>query len=170
MKKINVSKLIDAVESEQYAVRDCKWYSEHEAWQKELAECRERLAKIREEIAELSAPLTDAIAEAEGNRVSARKIDARDIVDDLKTVNSYLGLTKKNLKGTIVYIDHHAQKFPSAYKYTPESTHFKAEFTSNWFITAIWRDTCKTKKYDLYLSDTAQAEYLENVKTLKGCN
>lgn len=168
MKKINVSNLIDIRTRENEVQKSLNFWKDAkiafnglkvEAYEKELAE-------IREQFASESETLAKAIAEAEGPRVSARKIDVKDIIDDLIAINDYLGITKKAMKGTTVRVDHNAQYFPHAYKYVPESTIFRAEFTSAWFVTDISRDTCTRRKYSLKLSETAKEAYLLNAESL----
>ena len=168
MKKINVSKLIDLRNRENEVQKSLNFWKgtkiafndlKVEAYEKELAEIREQFAAESEKLASV-------IAEAEGARVSARKIDVEDIIDDLIEINDYLDISKKAMKGTTVHVDHNAQTFPNAYKGTPESTQFRAEFTSAWFITDISRDTCTRRKYNLQLSETAKEAYLLNAESL----
>ena len=168
MKKINVSNLIDLRTRENEVQKSLNFWKgtkiafnglKVEAYEKELAEIREQFAAESEKLASV-------IAEAEGARVSARKIDVKDIIDDLIEINDYLGISTKAMKGTTVHVDHNAQAFPNAYKGTPESTHFTAEFTSGWFVTAIYRSTCIRRKYELKLSESAKEEYLRNAETL----
>ena len=162
MKKINVSKLIDLRTRENNIVYSLGM-NHFDFTRKNL---QDQLAEIREQFAAESETLAKAITEAEGPRVSARKIDVKDIIDDLIEINDYLGISKKGMKGTTVHVDHNAQAFPNAYKGTPESTHFTAEFTSGWFVTAIYRSTCIRRKYELKLSESAKEEYLRNAETL----
>lgn len=162
MKKINVSKLIDLRTRENNIV----FHLGLNLYDFERQGYQEQLAEIRSQFAAESEALTAAIAAVEGPRVSVRKIDAKDIIDDLIAINNYLGITKKAMKGTTVHVDHNAQAFPGAYKGTPESTQFTAEFTSAWFITDISRDTCTRRKYNLQLSETAKEAYLLNAESL----
>ena len=168
MKKINVSKLIDLRNSENVALNVIKNWSDSQSLfaQKRFDEAKTILAEVREQFAVESEKLVQVIAEAEGNRVSVRKIDVKDIIDDLIEINEYFGITKKSMKGTTVLVDHNAQTFPTAYKGTPESTHFRAEFTTNWFVTSIRRERCIPKKFHIKLSETAKEEYLKNAETL----
>lgn len=161
--KFNVSKLIQLRTEEKAIVAQFST----SLYDFQRAELQDRIQIIRQDFETESEKLRQMIAEAEGGRVSARKIDVKDIIDDLIAVNEYLGITKKSLKGTTVHVDHHAQTFPGAYKGTPESTHFDAVFTTGWIITAIYRDTCVKQKYSLKLSETAKAEYLQNAESLK---
>jgi len=162
MKKINVSKLVELREREQSILKSLR-LNNFDFQRKSL---ENQLAEVREQFAIESEALSGAIAEVEGPRVSVRKIDAKDIANDLIEINEYLGISKKAMKGTSVHVDHNAQSFPGSYKGTPESTQFDAEFTTGWFITAIGRDTCIRRKYQLKMSESAKEAYLLNAETL----
>lgn len=162
MKKINVSKLVELRAREKSILKSLTL----NCYDFQRAKFQEQLAEIRAQFAAEAEALNAAIAAVEGPRVSARKIDAADIADDLLEINDYLGITKKSLKGTTVHVDHNAQSFPGAYKGTPESTHFDAEFTTAWFVTDIVRDSCIRRKFALKLSEAAKEEYLRNAETL----
>lgn len=70
-----------------------------------------------------------------------RTITVEDIRDTLADVEKRLNITKKALEGAQVRADINAQNFPSAYKYTPESTVFRAVFRGGkWRIAAIARE------------------------------
>ena len=170
MKKISVNKLIQLFRDEDRVSADCMYYRNNEGafCKQRLAELTERLQKIREDIKTESVRLTQAIADAEGKRVSVRKIDARDVIKDLIAVDDYLRLTKKSMKGSYVYVNHCARHFPNSYRFGyPQSTWFKAEYTNGWCITNIYRDACGNNKYLVYLSDSAKLELLQNAMRLK---
>lgn len=174
MKKISVNKLIQLCKDERECSGECLRYRRYinEGYmvhycEQRLAELTPRLEQFRADIEKESARLTQAIAEAEGKRVSVRKISALDIVADLIYLDESLGLTKKSMKGTCVHVNHHARHFPNAYMYKPQSTWFTAEFTSGWCITNIYRFTCWNNKYHVYLSDSAKAEALNKLEWLK---
>ena len=60
----------------------------------------------------------------------------------VKEVEKTLGIPKKHMVGIRVRCDLHAQKYPNAYKYTPESTQCSLErCPSGWYITDVerWR-------------------------------
>ena len=162
MKKINVSKLVELREREQSILKSLRL----NCYDFQRQKFQEQLEEVRAQFAAESEALTAVIAEVEGPRVSVRKIDVKDIADDLLEINEYLGISKKAMKGTSVHVDHNAQSFPGAYKGTPESTQFDAEFTTAWFITDIVRDSCIRRKFALKLSETAKEEYLRNAETL----
>lgn len=78
-----------------------------------------------------------------------RTITLDDITAALEEVEErlYLVSTKKDAIGTRVHSDPNAQKFPNAYRYTPESTHFYAELTrTGWNVYGIERETCKPNR------------------------
>ena len=74
------------------------------------------------------------------HRCTVRTISFDDIVKISKDIKKYYGLSNKTLNGCKFVIDIHAQTFPSAYKYTPESTKCILEFKNNyWKILDIFR-------------------------------
>lgn len=99
-------------------------------------------------------------------RCSARTIYFVNIADDCKTVERKLDLPKKYLKGVTIQVDHNAQDFPSAYKYTPESTHFTAVHTGKeWKLTDLRRDTTlrASKAFRVFLTEEAKAAILDRM-------
>ena len=111
--------------------------------------------------------LIAAIAAAEG-RAKIRTINADDIVAVLTEVDERLEIisTKTDAIGTIVDIDIHAQHFPNAYKYTPESTQFTAKLTRNgWSITGICRSRTRapSKRIVLTLTEATKEHILSRV-------
>ena len=111
-------------------------------------------------------PILAAIAAAEG-RASVRQITPRKIVECVQEIEERLHISKRAMAGTSASVDYHAQKFPSAYRYVPESTHFTVEFNGkSWYLTAVARDTCRTTKYHVTLSEAAKAAIIENAETL----
>ena len=111
-------------------------------------------------------PILAAIAAAEG-RASVRQITPRDIIECVHEIEEHLHISKRAMAGTSASVDYHAQKFPSAYRYVPESTHFSVEFNGRaWYLTDIRRDTCRTTKYRVTLSEEAKAAIIKNSETL----
>ena len=107
--------------------------------------------------------LQAAIEEAEG-RAKARTITAMTVLWAVKEVEQTLSIPKKHMIGIRVRCDLHAQKYPNAYKYTPESTQFNLErFPSGWFVTDIerWRTGGTEKKFTITLTDDAKAALIE---------
>lgn len=100
-------------------------------------------------------------------RCTARTIDYFDIVHELKAVNSQLCFvcTKKGLENTSVLIDVNGQNFPSAYKFSAESTQFGAIYLKRkWRLVYIGRDYCKaySQRWHIYLSETAKQNILDS--------
>lgn len=111
-------------------------------------------------------PILTAIAAAEG-RASVRQITPRDIVECVQEIEERLHISKRAMAGTSATVDYHAQKFPSAYRYVPESTHFTVEFNGRaWYLTSVSRDTCRTTQYHVTLSEEAKAAIIANAETL----
>ena len=106
-----------------------------------------------------------AIKEVEG-RATARTIDFYDIIRDIKNIEGELSIAKKDMIGIIADVDHNAQDFPKAYKYTPESTHYVlTRKTSGWAISHITRRKTRSSKhtYQLTLTDTAKKAILDRM-------
>lgn len=96
-------------------------------------------------------------------RCKARTIDIMDIERILGIVE--LNCSKKALTGTKVVYDG-GMKFTSAYKYTPESTHFSAEFNGKaWIVTDIYRDACPNRvtSCSVSYSDTAKQDIINKL-------
>ena len=97
----------------------------------------------------------DSMLETAQARCTARTITTEQICTALKKVEDHLLTfsTKKDAIGTVVTVDYWAAKFPKAYKYTPESTHFIAHLTDKgWKVTSLYRDTCRTQFADIVLT------------------
>lgn len=101
-------------------------------------------------------------------RATARTIDYwHQLCKITFAIDERIGnVTNEAKNGTVVKYNFQ-RKFPSAYKYSPDSTHFTLMFDKgNWRIDieSIVRDTCpntsKRYEYDLILSDSAKAEIL----------
>lgn len=108
--------------------------------------------------------LNAAIAATEG-RATARTITASDIIDALEIVEETLGIPKTSMNGIVAYVDVHAQHFPNAYRYRPESTHFAAERTSSgWKVIEIYRGTTNSpsNRYYVKLTDKAKEKIIES--------
>lgn len=99
--------------------------------------------------------LTSAIEAAEG-RAKMRRVSAEFIRDVLERVEREVP-TKKALVGTKVHYTG-AERFPRAYKYTAESTHFDAEYTaSGWKVTDIYRAVCPNGASNVTVSYSSEA-------------
>lgn len=162
MKPINVNELLELCREEKIT-RDCADFYEREKngaylQQEECdeyaaeykAKCDKYAARhraeaddIAQEIYTKSRQLDDAIKQAEG-RATARTLSVTAVLDTLLSIDARFKFAhKKDKNGMVAEIDYHAQDFPRAYKYTPESTQFRAEYKRNaWYITDIRRDAC----------------------------
>ena len=92
------------------------------------------------------------------SRSKTRTISAADVANILSEVERSLGISKKAMTGVTVFYSG-AETFPRAYKYTPESTHFTAEYSgTSWRIVSIKRDACpnRTKNTEVVLTDEAK--------------
>lgn len=108
-----------------------------------------------------------AIKEAEG-RASARTINEYYVIDGLRRVENALEIPKKHMKGIKVVIDPHAQSFPNAYRYTPGSTQFSAEYNGKeWVLTGVWRGACGgcTQEFSVNLTEEAKAAIIKSFET-----
>lgn len=107
-----------------------------------------------------------AIKEAEG-RASVRTVTFTEVMKSVKHIEMTLGIPKTKMVGIIADVDYHAQNFPNAYKYTPESTHFCMERkNSGWVLIHVSRETTRrmTQGYRLTLTETAKAAIIESMK------
>ena len=105
------------------------------------------------------------IAEAEG-RANVRTVDYITIINDIKTLEKKLSINKKDMTGITADIDHHAQNFPSAYKYRPESTHYVIiKEKTGWKLLVALRCTTRRdgKTFRLTLPDDAKTAIIKSM-------
>lgn len=115
------------------------------------AERDAKLAKLQTELDEVQ------------KRSRVRTITTIGIINALVSIEDKLDIPRKSMEGIRVRIDYNEQDFPKAYKYTPESTWFSAEFRKgSWRITNIWRDVTagSGKGRNVSLTDEAKAKIL----------
>ena len=106
-------------------------------------------------IIEANAEKINATIKTAEGRATARTITAKMIMDRLAKIK----VPKNRLDGTMLVYDG-AEHFPSAYRYRPESTHFKAENRKGkWYLVDVYRDTCPNR----YSYDTS-IQYSEAAK------
>ena len=108
--------------------------------------------------------IEDAIKAAEG-RATARTINAGWIMNSVERVEDALNIPKTHMKGIRVDVDPHAQSFPRAYKYTPESTQFTAIHNGKeWELTDISRRPCRgcTQEFSITLTDEAKEAIIKS--------
>ena len=96
--------------------------------------------------------LADALNDAQ-KRCTARCLTVEKIDSILESVNDRMtGISKKSMAGTrIIYTG--AEKFPNAYKHTPD-----------WTIVAVWRGVCPNRinNLEVELSDSAKLAILNS--------
>lgn len=106
--------------------------------------------------------------EAVQGRCSARTITAQQIVDAAELIVSHyaaLAGSKKAINGCRFSYDRNNQDFPNAYRYTPESTIVRFEFSSGTMkITGIDRDQTFRASASVHavLTDAAKSAIVEN--------
>lgn len=107
--------------------------------------------------------LESEIKKAQG-RATARTIIAVEVERSVKTIEARLDelkVSKRDRKGMKFRVDRNAQRFPSAYKYMPESTIFEIEcFASGWFVTKIQRGRCTNTKI-IFVNEKEYQKYFK---------
>ena len=144
MKAINLKKAY-ALTERQKSLRESVAYYEGRRPQK-ADELKAELATVSEELKAELGKLEAALDDVH-KRCTARTIDADRVLWILQKYFDKLGITKKAAEGIVVRVDPEAQDFPSAYKWTPDSTSFTARFhAGSWIITDIRRQSCARYK------------------------
>lgn len=106
--------------------------------------------------------INDAIKSAEG-RATERRIKYENLSHAIFEIEHKLDIPKSAMVGCYVNIDYNAQKFPRAYKYTPQSTHAIIQKTkAGWNLVGIRRDICRTWKYEVALTNTAKQALIDS--------
>lgn len=103
------------------------------------------------------------IEEAEG-KARERTIDCHIVEHCIKHLERHLGIPKKYMEGIEANVDYWAQDFAKAYKYTPQSTHFKVvKKKTGWDLQCVYRSTTRKygHEYELKLTDDAKRKIIE---------
>lgn len=103
-------------------------------------------------------------------RSRVRCVTPQEIIDTCNNVFRELNITKKALEGCMFTADLNAQDFPSAYKYTPESTLFTAVYKrGSWYLSSVRRDTTRraSQKVKMMLTDSAKTALLSKYECLR---
>ena len=112
--------------------------------------------------------LMDVIS-AEQGKATARIITRYEDLEDICAgIERKLGISKKAMQGVKAHY-HFGQQFPSAYKYTPESTHVIVEYRSgHWVLITAYRDTCPNRRTccDIMLTADAEKAILDAYRTM----
>lgn len=115
-------------------------------------------------IAERNRGKINTVIKQEEGRARERTIDYDDLVRAVKHIETFLGIAKTDMLDIEARVDVHAQIYPNAYKYIPQSTQVYIKRTkSGWALTNVFRDrTGGTRKgYSLTLTDTAKKAIIE---------
>lgn len=111
----------------------------------------------------------EAMIEEAQKRARERKVDFDDIVKALDDIEKSLGIAKKSMIGITADIDIHAQDFPKAYKYTPESTQVMlVRKTSGWDLISVerWHTRKDGHRIELKLTDEAKEAIIRKSMTI----
>lgn len=161
MKKINIEKAIkayQAIEDKKCDLDTINYLNKNnpgrfdpEPAKKAVQEAKEAFQAICEKT------IIPALKEAEG-RATARTVTCENIIEDVQTIVKELRIAQSRLEGSSVILNHNAQTFPKAYKYTPEATLLDISFGKGKavYIERIFRDRCANKKYLISLSESAK--------------
>lgn len=129
----------------------------------DLEKARADVKSIREEYEATLLPITEAIKAAEG-RATARLLSADALISTLADITEKLNISKKAMEGIRVEVDVNARTFPNAYRYTPESTQFSAEYKAgSWRINSIMRASVMSpsRAVVIYHTEASKAALLE---------
>ena len=155
MKAINTKDMLNAFRALQSAQNDLSYYTKMGGVKDQL---KANVVGCRHDLTAASAPLAEAIKEAEG-KAKERTITTWQVAEMLDKIERKLGLTKKAMNGITASVDLYAQDVPRAYKYKMMGTRFEAEFKAgSWRITRIWRDEVRRGSQRVYLTLTEEAK------------
>lgn len=101
------------------------------------------------------------------SRCEVRLVDFDDIRRFCQKIEWHLRISKKALEGVEAVVDIHAQNFPHAYKYTPDSTWVKVAYSNGcWHYIDAQRARTASEGhgYVLSLTRAAEAEILRHHK------
>ena len=165
MKKLNLKGAMAAYRAVLQAKEDVRFYerltTDHPGdvyWSKKADASKAKLQHAEADLLPLLVPISDAIKEAEG-RATVRTIDADDILHRLAQIEDTLHISKKAMQGVVVSVDLHAQSFPNAYKYLPQSTQFVAEYVAgHWSLLHVFRGRCGGPRCEMRVTLTDEAK------------
>ena len=104
----------------------------------------------------------DSILDEVQKKSQVREISSMDILKACEKIKKFYKIPWAELKGSIFYIDLHAQTFSSRYKGTPESTQFKVEAMNGYFkLIDVFRTACGEWIIDASLSESAKEALIE---------
>lgn len=111
-------------------------------------------------------PIREAIEAAEG-RARERRLTVDQLLAAVDTVERrFAAVKKKNRPGMAVAVNVHAQRFPGAYKWTPEATWARLEWSRRgWALVSVGRDECTPERFTAEIPEAAAADILNDFRT-----
>lgn len=121
----------------------------------------------KKNVEKIKAELNDA-----QKRCSVRLIQVEQVFEAVAKMEEYrkkYGILKKNMEGVTVRVNLYQDRFPSAYKYTPEGTVLRLLFKGGkWRLFYAYRDTCegsRKERYKVELTEDAKENVLNSAST-----
>lgn len=107
------------------------------------------------------------------SRATVRTITMHDVHKAILTIEKRFRVPKKSMEGLEFRIDRHAQYFPKAYKYRPESTQFTLVYRNrHWHIEDISRDYTRAFGHEYVctnMPDSVKDALLSNFVDFQAC-
>lgn len=151
-KAINMKNICAAAESVRRAENDVKFYESMTRFPDSLERSKENLEQAKKAYAEAVSPVRAVLDEVQ-KRSTVRNITSEDILEAIEDIEKTFGVPKSKLDGVQAEIDVHAQRYPNAYKYTPESTQFTLENRRGvWYLTDVCRDTTGRRTHAIIIT------------------
>lgn len=160
MKKINLEKAVKAY-------TEYKKAKSRMVYSPELDEVQRKfdVSMAKDNLDKAMAEVKAAIREAEGS-CRERLLEPLAILRWIEVIEGELGISKTQMKGISAKVIDGAQRFPKAYKYTPEATAFWMVHNGRgWVLALIERVPCNfSHKVELELTDGAKAAIIDRMQ------
>lgn len=166
MKSINITRISKAMAEHDQALKELDRAQQCNAPATRIQELKKQGASMRDEVNKRIQVLKDAIRAAEG-QAKVRCVSYLDVIDTANHIERKLNILKKDLVGCGFTCDVHAQTFPSAYRFAPQSTQFTAQYTrAGWVITDIYRAKTRSRNngISIWLTDQAKREIINLIE------
>lgn len=145
----NICAAADNVTAKDRYVKSCE---SHPTYFVDVEKLREELEQAKKAYAEAVSPVRAVLEEVQ-KRSTVRNITSEDILEAIEDIEKTFGVPKSKLDGVQAEIDVHAQRYPNAYKYTPESTQFTLENRRGvWYLTDVCRDTTGRRTHAIIIT------------------
>lgn len=110
--------------------------------------------------------IAEAIKTAEG-RARERLLTVAELIAAVDTIeDKFSAVKKKNRGGMAVAVNVHAQRFPSGYKWTPESTWARLVWTRRgWCLINIGRGECTPARFRAEIPEAAADDILASYRS-----